>query len=382
MVVDPQLSRALREAQHVVVLTGAGISAESGIPTFRDKQTGLWERFDAAELASASAFERDAALVWGWYEWRRMLVLRAEPNPGHRAIAILTERVPHLTLITQNVDDLHERAGSRQLLHLHGELARPYCEACGKPHALPTEIPAIPRVGMRIEPPRCASCGGRIRPGVVWFGESLPQREWAASVEAATHCNVFLSVGTSSVVQPAASLTELAIRAGAVTVQVNPNETSLDAAVTFAMRGPAGAILPELVRAAWGAAEEPEPKPELLLRIDAEGGSIAMYGNVNDPARARYKVGVVDQTLTFLNEDERGPEIRRDSGWLTDWTAAIAALDRYPWPRLAVRYVHPRIAQDLWQAAQDYAQRTGREIPESSLRRWRQACEHPGPLEF
>ena len=234
------------------MFTGAGVSSESGVPTFRDKQTGLWENFDATELATPSAFERDPALVWGWYEWRRMLVARAQPNPAHRAIAAMAAHVPELTLITQNVDDLHERAGSRQLLHLHGELARPYCEACRKPYVLPKEIPELPPGGMRIEPPRCASCGARIRPGVVWFGESLPEREWAASVEATKHCDVFLSVGTSSVVQPAASLIEIASRAGAVAVQVNPNETALDGSVTFAIRGLAGAILPELVRATWG----------------------------------------------------------------------------------------------------------------------------------
>lgn len=250
--VNSKIVHALQKAQRVVVLTGAGVSAESGVPTFRDKQTGLWENFDAAELATPSAFQHDPALVWGWYEWRRMLVLRAEPNPAHQAIAAMAEHIPQFTLITQNVDDLHERAGSKQTLHVHGELARPYCEACRKHYVLPTEIPQLPPGGMRIEPPRCASCGARVRPGVVWFGESLPELEWAAAVEAATYCDVFLSVGTSSVVQPAASLTQMAIRAGAVTVQVNPNETALDASVTFAVRGQAGIILPELVGVAWG----------------------------------------------------------------------------------------------------------------------------------
>ncbi len=235
------------------MLTGAGVSAESGIPTFRDKQTGLWENFDAAELATPSAFERDPALVWGWYEWRRMRVLRAEPNPAHQAIAAMTERVPGLTLITQNVDDLHERAGSRHVLHLHGELARPYCEACRNPYAHRAGIPQLPEGGSKLEPPRCEACGARVRPGVVWFGESLPELEWLAALEAVKGCDAFLSVGTSAIVQPAASLLDLANRARAVTVLVNLNATEADAEATFVLRGPAGEVLPHLVREVWAA---------------------------------------------------------------------------------------------------------------------------------
>jgi NAD-dependent deacetylase len=249
--VDRQISETLRKATRVVVLTGAGVSAESGVPTFRDKLTGLWENFDAAELATPSAFGRDPALVWGWYEWRRVIVRRAQPNAAHRAIAAIAERVPQFTLITQNVDDLHERGGSRQVLHLHGELARPYCEACRQPYAFPVGVPEIPTTGRRVEPPRCTACDGKIRPGVVWFGEDLPKTEWRKSVEATKECEVFLCVGTSSLVQPAASLTDIAMCAGAMTIQVNPNPTDLDREVTFAIRGPAGQILPQLVRQTW-----------------------------------------------------------------------------------------------------------------------------------
>jgi NAD-dependent deacetylase len=248
---NERLVEALRHATNVVVLTGAGVSAESGIPTFRDKHAGLWEKFDATELATPSAFQRDPALVWGWYEWRRMLVLRAEPNPAHRAIAAMAGRVPRFTLITQNVDDLHERAGSPQVLHLHGELARPYCETSRHSYAHPTGIPQLPDGGIRIDPPHCPTCGLRVRPGVVWFGESLPEHEWRAAWEAAEDCEVFLSVGTSSLVQPAASLLSVAIQAGAVTVQVNPNQTDADASVMFALRGPAGQVLPQLVSETW-----------------------------------------------------------------------------------------------------------------------------------
>lgn len=239
---------ALRDAQHVVVLTGAGASSESGIPTFRDKQVGLWERFDPMELATPDAFRRDPALVWGWYEWRRRLVLTAQPNAGHLALAALAEHVPELTLVTQNVDDLHERGGSSAVLHLHGELARPYCEKCDQPYVFPPGLPDVPEEGARIEPPRCKVCGAQVRPGVVWFGESLPEIPWRQAREAAEDSDVFLVVGTSAVVYPAAALTEFAIAAGAMVIQINPNPAELGAGVVM-LRGTAGALLPQLVSA-------------------------------------------------------------------------------------------------------------------------------------
>jgi NAD-dependent deacetylase len=255
---DARLFDGLRNAAHIVVFTGAGASAESGIPTFRDKQTGLWQKFDPAELATPGAFRADPSLVWGWYESRRATVLRAKPNGAHEAIAAMAQQVPRLTLITQNVDDLHERAGSRDVLHLHGELAHPYCEGCRRRYDFPTPgspAPgagsAAPGGGSRREPPRCISCGGRIRPGVVWFGESLPREVWQASCQAARQAHVFFCVGTSSVVQPAASLTALAIEAGAMTVQINPNPTAMDDDVTLTYRGPAGVILPRMIEQAW-----------------------------------------------------------------------------------------------------------------------------------
>src|SRR5664279_2146375 len=244
---DNTIIQALRAATRLVVFTGAGVSAESGIPTFRDKQTGLWENFVAANLATPSAFERDPPLVWGWYEWRRGLVLSAPPNAGHRAIAAMAHHVPDFTLITQNVDDLHERAGSTEVIHLHGELSKPYCEACRRPHSLAEGIPSSPAGGARMEPPRCQLCGARIRPGVVWFGESLPQDQWIAAREATRHCDFLICCGTSAVVQPAASLVDIAINAGATTIQVNPNPTDLDASVTVAICGPSGIVLPQLL---------------------------------------------------------------------------------------------------------------------------------------
>jgi NAD-dependent deacetylase len=250
MLVPSELTARLKSAGHVVVFTGAGVSAESGIPTFRDRQTGLWTNFDAQSLATAEAFERDPALVWGWYEWRRCKVLASEPNAAHRAIAALAGRVRRLTLITQNVDDLHERAGSPEVLHLHGRICQPYCSACGREHAVPRR-PLEADVERRLEPPRCVHCGGRIRPGVVWFGECLPRRTWEQAVEAARGCDAFLCVGTSSVVEPAAGLTRAAIVARAATIQVNIESTCLDDLVALNLRGPAASMLPELVGTVW-----------------------------------------------------------------------------------------------------------------------------------
>ena len=250
---EDQLIESLRRAPRVMVLTGAGVSAESGVPTFRDRLTGLWERYDAAELATPDAFDSDPALVWGWYEWRRTTVRRAQPNAAHLAIARLAGKVPRLTLATQNVDDLHERAGSPGVLHLHGQLARPYCEKCLEPFLGAEADPDPPEGGRRLEPPRCPACGGRVRPGVVWFGESLPQAPWRAAVAAARQCEVFFCIGTFALIQPAASLIDLAQQSGAVTVQVNPNPTDMDGTVTYLLRGKAGEIMPLLVERAFGA---------------------------------------------------------------------------------------------------------------------------------
>ncbi|MEO7208274.1 MAG: NAD-dependent deacylase [Steroidobacteraceae bacterium] len=248
---DPRLITSLRSAAHVVVFTGAGVSAESGIPTFRDKLTGLWENFDAAELATPAAFARDPALVWGWYEWRRGLVRKSKPNAGHLAIAGMQTKAPRFTLVTQNVDDLHERAGSRDVIHLHGELSKSHCDACGRPYSNHDTISEMPATGGRLAPPRCLSCGAHIRPGVVWFGESLPQMQWRAARDAAQGCDFFLCCGTSALVQPAASLADMAMDAGATTLQVNPNPTDLDSSVTYSIPGPSGTVLPQLLSEAW-----------------------------------------------------------------------------------------------------------------------------------
>lgn len=248
---DAKLLRDLRKAYRVVVFTGAGVSAESGIATFRDALTGLWTHFRVEDLATLEGFQRDPELVWAWYEARRAQVLRAQPNPAHQAIAKMAKLLPRVTVVTQNVDDLHERAGSTGVLHLHGSLHTPRCALCGAPHPMPLCLPADTRGENRLAPPRCSMCGGLVRPGVVWFGEMLPQEELSAAQKAAMACDFLLCVGTSGVVWPAAGLPALARDTGATVVQVNADASDLDAICQFNLRGPAGKLLPQLVQAAF-----------------------------------------------------------------------------------------------------------------------------------
>lgn len=239
------LVTALHAARHVAVLTGAGISAESGVPTFRDAQTGLWARYRPEELATPEAFARNPRMVWEWYEWRRGLVARARPNAGHYALAALEARVPQFTLITQNVDGLHHESGSRNVLELHGNIRR---NKCFEHNHLVERWQDTGEV-----PPRCPQCGGRLRPDVVWFGEMLPEAELARALAAVGRCDIFLSVGTSTVVEPAASMPFAALRCGAVVVEINPTETPLSGQAHHVLRGAAGEVLPALVAAAWPA---------------------------------------------------------------------------------------------------------------------------------
>jgi NAD-dependent deacetylase len=248
-----EAGKLLARARRPVVFTGAGMSAESGVPTFRDALTGLWEQFDAQALATPEAFRADPALVWGWYEWRRTAVRRAEPNPGHRAVAAIEARVPGTVVVTQNVDDLHERAGSAAPVHLHGSLFAPRCSACAHPAPVPHGV-AEPGEGRPLTPPGCGRCDAPVRPGVVWFGEALPEQAFEAAVEAAYRCDVLLTVGTSGLVYPAAEIPQVAARLGATVIQVNPEETPLDAVCELNLHGPAAHVLPALVRAAWGDA--------------------------------------------------------------------------------------------------------------------------------
>lgn len=231
----------LRAAQRIAILTGAGVSAESGIPTFRDAQTGLWAQYNPSELATPLAFMRNPRLVWEWYAYRRGLVEAAAPNPAHLALAALERRTPEFTLITQNVDGLHQRAGSRNVLELHGNITRTRCFNEG------TRVDSWPETDAI--PPRCPHCGGLLRPDVVWFGELLPSGVLDQAARAAETCDIFLSIGTSGVVEPAASLPFLALRAGAPVVEINLAPSAVRDQFSLHLYGPAGMLVPALVAA-------------------------------------------------------------------------------------------------------------------------------------
>jgi NAD-dependent deacetylase len=223
----------------VVAFTGAGISVESGIPTFRGPG-GLWRQFRAEDLATPEAFRRDPKLVWEWYDSRRQRIAAAEPNAGHRALVELEGRVPEFVLVTQNVDGLHDRAGSRRVLKLHGDIWLMRCTRCGR--VVEDRRPVLPEF-----PPRC-ECGAIFRPGVVWFGEHLDSEILQAADAAAGEAEVFLTIGTSSVVYPAAGLISFAKARGAVVVEVNPAATPFTGQVDFQLQGSAGEMLPQLLR--------------------------------------------------------------------------------------------------------------------------------------
>lgn len=240
------LSQALRQACHVVVLTGAGISAESGVPTFRDALTGLWAQYNPEELATSQAFLSNPELVWQWYAWRRELVSKVQPNAGHLALVEWARHIPRLTLITQNVDGLHQRAGTQSVIELHGNLAQAKCFDEG---TIVEEWDETEKA-----PPPCPHCGGLLRPDVVWFGEALPEQAFKEAAMAAFACDVFLSIGTSGLVEPAASLPLIALRRGARVVLVNPEETPLLNEKVDFLRGSASAVLPALGREVWSDA--------------------------------------------------------------------------------------------------------------------------------
>src|SRR5580658_4366894 len=240
MTIPAELLQRLAAAKSVTVVTGAGVSAESGVPTFRDAQTGLWAKFSPEELATPRAFRRDPRLVWEWYEWRRKLVADAKPNPAHLALVEMQNLFLQFHLITQNVDGLHQRAGSRNVIELHGNITRTKCSEEG------TIVPTWKDTGD--VPPKCPSCGAMLRPDVVWFEEPMPEEEMLEATTA-TDCDVFFSIGTSTVVYPAAALPSEALRRGATVVEINPQSTLFIAQAHFALPGAAGVVLPELVKA-------------------------------------------------------------------------------------------------------------------------------------
>ena len=244
--VPAEVAKAARAAGRVVVLSGAGMSAESGVPTFRDAQTGLWERYSAEDLASVDAWERDRAFVFAWYLWRFGGVARVSPNAGHLALARWSADGPStVSVVTQNVDDLHERAGSASVVHLHGSLASFRCERCEVGYD--GVLPPWQEAATRVEPPLCAACGASVRPGVVWFGEALPEREWHEAVALVEGADLVLVVGTSGIVWPAAGLPAVARAAGAVVVEVNPRETETSDMAHHLWRETAARALPALL---------------------------------------------------------------------------------------------------------------------------------------
>lgn len=242
MHIPPELVEQLRKAQRVTVLTGAGISAESGVPTFRDALTGIWAKVSMEDVATPNAFRKNPRLVWDWWEsWKNDLIARVQPNPGHRALAEMEKRFPLFTLITQNVDGLHQQAGSKDVIELHGSIHRIKCFD-------EDEIVEAWDKG-RETPPRCPRCGGFLRHDIVWFEESLPEQALMRAYERSEACEVFLSIGTSTVVYPAADLPFTALRHGATVVEINPGETPLTAQARYVINDAAGVVLPELLKA-------------------------------------------------------------------------------------------------------------------------------------
>jgi NAD-dependent deacetylase len=239
MTFSDTLRARLETAQSVCVLTGAGISAESGVPTFRGEE-GLWKKFRPEELANFHAFIRNPDLVWEWYAYRRKLIHEVKPNAGHYALVELERRVKEFTLVTQNVDNLHRRAGSKSVVELHGNIERSYCIDCG---ATVEELD----IDSLTKAPRCVQCGGLVRPDVVWFGEMLPVEAFSRAEQAARHCDLFLCIGTSAVVYPAASLPYTAFDQGAFVVEINRELTELSTRAHESLLGAAGEILPQLV---------------------------------------------------------------------------------------------------------------------------------------
>lgn len=232
----------IASATRVVASTGAGMSAESGIPTFRDAQEGLWARFDSRELATEEGFRADPRRVWSWYQYRRRRMAEAVPHAGYHALVELERLVPALTIVTQNIDGLHAQAGSRDVVEVHGNIRRAKCLDHG--HVFPGEPPLTD--ADEEDPPPCPICGSPLRPDVVWFGEMLPEDAVARAWRLAEACDVLLVIGTSGTVWPAAELPYVARRGGARVVEINPEPSELTAMADVFLQGRAGAILPRL----------------------------------------------------------------------------------------------------------------------------------------
>jgi NAD-dependent deacetylase len=237
---DPivQVAQRIQSASRISLLTGAGVSAASGVPTFRGAE-GLWKSYSPQELATPEAFRRDPKLVWEWYDWRRGLISKCHPNAAHRILALWSKRYPGLTLITQNVDGLHEKAGTENVIRFHGSIWEVFCwnRCMSSPDRWFYDAVPLPSI-----PPPCPYCGGLIRPGVVWFGEGIDTEVLERSAEA-LDCDVFMTVGTSALVYPAAGLVSEARRKGAFTVEINLEATPASETVDLSLQGPAEVVL-------------------------------------------------------------------------------------------------------------------------------------------
>ena len=236
---------ALRTAQRIAVLSGAGASQESGVPTFRNAMDGLWAKYDPTQLATPQAFRANPRLVWEWYAYRRNLVRQARPNPGHYALAELQRLHPQVVLVTQNVDELHEQANSQDVIHLHGRIFQTKCFANCQGNPTLVDESALPPTDDA--PPPCPHCGAPLRPNVVWFNEALPTEALQRAYDAFASCDVALIVGTSGLVHPAASLPHLAKQRGATLIEVNPHESAITHQSHIWLAAPAGEALPRLL---------------------------------------------------------------------------------------------------------------------------------------
>jgi NAD-dependent deacetylase len=248
MLFPDKLIDRLRSSRRIAVLTGAGVSQESGLRTFRDPLDGLWAEYKPEDLATPQAFEQNPQLVWEFYSMRKLKADEVKPNPGHFALAEMERNVPEFSLITQNVDGLHQRSGSQKVIELHGNITRARCVMnCG--------VFTRWEEG-RNDLPVCPRCGANLRPDVVWFGEMLPHEELASAIAASQHCDAFISIGTSGWVQPAASLPVMAKQNGAILVEINTEKTPLTQMVDYYFSGKSGEILPDLVEQLWGRSLE------------------------------------------------------------------------------------------------------------------------------
>ena len=241
--------KIIKNAKHLVILTGAGVSKESGVPTFRDAMDGLWAKYDPQQLATPRAFAQNPKLVWDWYDYRRGLVNNAKPNAGHIALAQLEKLHPKLWIITQNVDNLHEQAGSTRLIRLHGNIAESICyNQCQGGRVVVNKDDFVWDAD-HTTPPHCPHCGGYLRPNVVWFEEPLPPQAIQSAYDIANRCDVMLIIGTSGMVSPASDLPHLALNNGAALIEVNPDESMITPYVDAHLKGASGVILPVLLEA-------------------------------------------------------------------------------------------------------------------------------------